>query len=192
MLLACNSSMKYGPNKQVKDARPLSQISFMKKLSRIQKDNYELSSNPILLDRAADSLKKYSIDSLSKVKDWEFIVRDINDNPNYSNPAVKSFFNGDVYNIELSSFLNGSKSIADTIAIDEAVNFIVTVPKIPKTKVFRSINESLSNLKPGDTVLVSGAVTVIDQNLKVNYAKWLNEPYSGRIDILPNSIKKKM
>jgi hypothetical protein len=80
----------------------------------------------------------------------------------------------------------------DTIASDNKVDFTYTILKTPKSNDLKKQLTVIKKLSKGDTVIVSGAVTHIDNNLKVNFASFFDEIFgTWAVDLLITDIHKK-
>lgn len=153
---------------------------------------YELTSNTAKQDNFSDSFTKFALDSLKNVKDWEFIVNGIDDNEFASNPIARNMLEGQpIYNLKLISIIDPSAITADTLSIDNYANFIITVPKKPNGALFIKQVELIKSLNSGDTVLVSGDITYVNNQLKVDFSDVVKDIYSSNIDILASDIKRK-
>lgn len=189
LLLCCNG--KHFKKRIQTDDRPKTQIAFMNKLAPLI-DDYDVQYNSVRFDKTAEDIKKYALDSLKNVKDWEFIVEEINDNEFMSSEVTLNALGYQpVYNLLLNSVIDNSKIDADTIPINNKINFIITIPKKPKTKVFLDISKKIATLKEGDTVYVSGAITKFNKNLEIDFSEFLKRYYTEYLEIFPLSIKKK-
>lgn len=176
---------------EITDTRPSSQISFVKRLGGYQ-FNYSLSSNSSLFDKTVDSLNKLALDSLKDVKNWEFIVEEINDNQHYSKAIAMNMLEGiEIYNLILRSPIDPITEYKDSVSISENVHFMITVPKKPKSPDFIKTVAEIKSLNVGDTVLVSGSITKLNKNLEVDFSDLVKELYTNYVDIFPKSIKKK-
>ena len=174
------------------DTRPKEQIYF---LNRVLADNdYDIRSNAILKDKHVKAFDAYAQDSLKNIKNWEFIVAEINDNEFFTNTFFSRFGdpNDKVYNLELLAPIKIDNSV-DTIAVDNMVNFIFTIPKEPKGKQLKKILSTIQSLAKDDVVIISGALTNIDNDLKVNFAPLFDKDlFEWKMDVLITDIRKKV
>ncbi|MGZ3755506.1 MAG: hypothetical protein ACXVAY_00845 [Mucilaginibacter sp.] len=172
----------------VPDNRPKDELYF---LNRVKAEaDYELSQNAVQKDMHIDAFNKYAKDSLKKIVNWEMIVTEINDNEFAANSVAKTLFGNNVYNVELVAPIKFDKSV-DTIAIDNRVDFTLTIPKKPKGDLVKAQLSTIQTLKKGDTVIVSGALTHLDDQSKVNFAEFYEHYQPWNIDLLQTEIHKK-
>ena len=173
------------------DPRPLEQQRF---LNRVKVDaDYSITSDAIKKDDHIVAFNKYAIDSLKSIKNWEMIVTEITDNSYNSSSFAKAFLDVDnhpVYNLLLVAPIKIDRSI-DTIAIDNKVEFTYTILKSPKGDNLKQQLVILKNLTKGDTVIVSGSITHLDESLKVNFASFYENFANWNVDLLLTDIRKK-
>lgn len=173
------------------DKRPKSQLLLMKKIKAYSID-YEILTNSAKPDQASEQFKKFTLDSLKDVKDWVMIVDGIDDNEFASSPLSRyTFADQPIYNLKLISIIDQSAVNTDTISIDNKVNFILTLPKKPKGDNFKKYVEVIKTLNQGDTIFFSGAITKIDNEMKVNLTDVVKQYMLTNLDLLPKSIRKK-
>lgn len=79
------------------------------------------------------------------------------------------FGRNEIYNLNLISILDLHLKNTETISIDNKASFTITLPKVPDNDKFKEMLGVLKTLTYGDTVLVSGAVTKINDDLKVDF-----------------------
>lgn len=176
----------------VTDTRPKAQIAFLQKV----KANSGLNSpvDATQKDEAISSLNKFVTDSLKDIKNWEFTVTGINDNPEEANSLVTVLGNAHaqpIYNLGLvSEFEQDTK--ADSIAIDNRLDFTYTTPKKPKNAKLTEILKVIKSLRRGDKVLVSGAIMHINDKGKVDLSEYFDDSLlTWNLDILISDIHKK-
>jgi len=173
------------------DNRPKDELYFLNRI-KAESDN-DVTSNAIKKDIHITAFNKYAADSLNKIYDWEMIVTEINDNQLEASSLAKALFdldNNPVYNLQLVSPIKIDKTV-DTIAIDNRVDFTYTVPKNPKGDTLKKQLTLIKTLSKGDTVIVSGALTHIDNGGKVNFASFYDQYLPWNVDLLLKSIRKK-
>jgi len=174
----------------IDDNRPKEELNFLNKAGAEYED---YDSNAAQKDKRVADFNKYATDSLKKIAGWEMIVSEVNDENFSSNSFAKAFFdldNNPVYNLELVEPIKYDKSV-DTIGINNRVEFTYTLPKTPKGDSLKKQLALIQNLKKGDTVIVSGALTHIDDNLKVNFAAVFDKGMPWQVDLLATSVRKK-
>ena len=175
------------------DNRPKDEIHFLKKVQ--DETDASVKENSAQEDLHIAAFNKYAIDSLKKVKNWELIVTGVDDDASNSNSFAKALFdlnNNPVYNLMLAAPIEIDRSV-DTIAISNRVDFTYTILKKPKGDTLKQQLTLIQQLKKGDTVIVSGALTHLD-NLKVDFSSFYN-PYettgNWNVDFLITDIHKK-
>lgn len=180
------------------DLRPKDQIAFMSKVNSIQ-NNFGISTNAALKDSITSGFNKYALDSLRSVKDWHLIVNEIDQSPEFSSSFAKAMYDLDkdpVYNIRLYSVIKDFETIdprLDSINAPQAdvVYFTYTIRKDERESNLKNHLSLIKTLKTGDTLLVSGSITHIGENLKPDFSEVIEESSSWELDILPTELKKK-
>lgn len=171
------------------DDRPKEEITFLSKV--LAESDQNVTSNAVSKDSHISAFNKYALDSLKHIVNWEMIVDEVNDNEYDSSSAGKVLFNGSpIYNLLLTAPVKIDRSV-DTIAIDNRVDFILTIPKQPKSDTLKKHLSVIQALKKGDTVIISGALTHLDNNGKVNFASFYDQTLPWKIDVLQTAIRKK-
>lgn len=171
-----------------KDPRPVAEVNFLNRIKA--ESDYEISSDAIKKDTHIAAFNKYSLDSLKNISGWDMIVTEINDNELSENSAMSKIgLAGPVYNIKLTAPIKIDKSV-DTLSIGNRVDFTYTIPKQPKGDALRKQMEIIKTLSKGDVVQVSGALTHLDDNGKVNFASFYDSYGPWNIDLLLIDIKK--
>ena len=171
------------------DARPKDQRYFLDKVEA--ESDYDITSNSIKKDFHIESFNKYAKDTLKEFKDWEFVVTEIND---YSTSAstigkLLGFDSGPIYNLVLVAPIKIDRSV-DTIAISNRVDFTYTLPKKPKNAGLLKQLSVIKTLSKGDVVLVSGALTHLDDKGKINFASFYDQMGPWNVDLMVNAIRK--
>lgn len=172
------------------DSRPQDQIHFLNKVQ----DNslYNIPSSAIAKDDAIAMFNKYAADSLTNIKNWQFQVVEINDASYDVNSVFKSLGNGDkaLYNLLLIAPVKIDNSV-DTIAINDGIDFTYTTPKNPKDEHLKKILATLKTLSKGDIVIISGAVTYVNDKGKVDFSPLFDDPLKiWNLDVLITDIRK--
>ena len=174
--------------KKADDERPKDQIHFLEKVKA--ESDVEVTSNALKKDSHIAAFNKYVLDSLKNVKVWKFIVDEINDNSFDANSITKTMGNGnEVYNLMLVAPIKIDNSV-DSIAMNNRVDFTYTIPKNPKGAVLKKQLEIIKGLNKGDVVIISGALTHIDDNGKVNFASFYDQYQPWKLDVLVSDIQK--
>lgn len=177
---------------ETKDARPSKQIAFMERLKTIKESYYDFYGNAVKFDSVANDLKNFALDSLKDIKEWEFIVKKIDDNFYSSGPLSRELFQGqDIYNLNLISILDVNSLFKGDQEILNFVNFKATVLKTPKSENLIKQMEVIKTLSIGDTVLIDGSVTKINNHLKVDFSDIVEPVFVNPIDLLITNIVKK-
>lgn len=173
------------------DSRPKEEISFLNRVKA--ESDYEVTSNAVKKDAHIKAFNKYSLDSLKNIKDWEFTVTEINDASSDANSFIKmlgDLDNNQIYNLVLVAPIKIDNSV-DSVAIDNRVDFTYTIPKNPKNAVLIKQLSILKTLQKGDVVIVSGALTHLDDNSKVNFESFYDQYGPWNVDLLLTDIRKK-
>ncbi|MFD2145479.1 hypothetical protein [Mucilaginibacter antarcticus] len=171
-----------------KDARPTTQVHFLNKV----KADSELqeTSDAIKRDMHVEAFNKYAADSLKNITGWEMIVTEINDN----DLSMNSFSSvlglaGPVYNLVLTSPIKVEASV-DSLSIDNRVDFTYTLAKSPKGDVLKKQLEVIKTLSKGDVVIVSGAITHVNDQGKIDFSSFYDTYGPWKLDLLLNDISK--
>ena len=171
------------------DNRPKAEIAFLSRV--LAESDYNVTSNAASKDSHISAFNKYAVDSLKQIANWEMIVDEVNDNEFSSSTAGKILFSDtEVYNVKMVAPVKIDRSI-DTIAIDNEVEFTLTIPKNPKTDTLKKQLSVIQTLKKGDTVIISGALTHLDKNGKINFASFYDQMLPWNVDVLQTAIHKK-
>lgn len=171
-----------------KDPRPAEETHFLNKVKA--ESDYEITSDAIKKDTHIEAFNKYALDSLKKISNWEMIVTEINDDSSSSNSLISKLGNGDpVYNLILIAPIQIDKSV-DSVAINNRVNFTYTIPKAPKGDALKKQLEIIKTLSKGDVITVSGSLTHLDDNGKVNFASFYNSYGPWNVDLLVTDLSK--
>ncbi|RFZ85697.1 hypothetical protein DYU05_08900 [Mucilaginibacter terrenus] len=197
LVTACGNQTKKNTRDQVSsetgdvDPRPADQVKFLNKVH----DNsaYEVTSNAAIKDAHITAFNKYALDSLKDFKNWEFIVSEINDNTYDANTVSKllGFNNNPVYNLKLVAPITIDKTV-DSIAIDNQVRFTYTTLKTPKGAELKKYLSVIKNLKKDDTVIISGAITHLDEHGKINFSNFFDDNMPWDVDLMLTDIHKKL
>ena len=187
---SANQNVQPQDSKDISDPRPKDQVYF---LTKIHADsNYDVTSNSIKKDAHIEAFNKYAKDTLKEFKDWEFIVDEVNDKSYDANTVSKvlGFDANPIYNLKLVAPINIDNSV-DTISIDNRVNFTCTIPKSPKTAQLKKALMVIKDLNKGDIIIVSGAVTHVDDKGKINFASFYDQDLPWNVDLMVSDIRKK-
>ncbi len=174
----------------VKDIRPKEQIYF---LNRVKADSHTFTyANALQTDNLIKAFNKYAIDSLKEIQSWEMIVSEINDDEYDASSFAKGMSMTDYpfYNLKLAAPVKIDKSV-DTTASDDRVDFVYTILKDPKGEELKKQLSIMQTLHEGDTVLVSGSITHLNDELKIDFTDVFQSFLPWKIDLLINDIKKK-
>jgi hypothetical protein len=172
--------------------RPKEEGHFLNKV--LAESDYDVTSNAIKKDEHIKLFNKYALDSLKEIKNWELIVTEINDNSADASSIVKTLGNANaapIYNLKLVAPIKIDNSV-DTIAIDNRVDFTFTTPKDPRNENLKRIVNTLKTLNKDDIVIVSGALTHINEEGKVDFAPFYDSYSPWDVDILLSDISKKV
>ncbi|GAA3994596.1 hypothetical protein [Mucilaginibacter dorajii] len=171
------------------DPRPKDEAAFFKRIAA--ESDYDVTSNAAKKDAHIIAFNKYALDSLKSIKDWEFKVTEVNDNSSDASSLVKTMGNPDaVYNLILVAPIKVDNSV-DSISISNRVDFVYSIPKEPKGDALKKQLDLIKTLTKNDVVIVSGALTHIDDKGKVNFASFYDQYLPWNIDLLLTSIRKK-
>ena len=171
------------------DQRSQDEVIFLNRVKA--ESDYEITSNAAKKDVHIAAFNKYALDSLKKVSGWEMIVTEINDNQYDQNTTAKVIFGGaPAYNLMLVAPIKIDKKV-DTIAIDNRVDFTVTIPKTANSEMLKAQLNVIKNLSKGDTVIVAGSITHLDEAGKVNFATFFDGVAYWKLDLLATDIQKK-
>jgi len=170
------------------DRRPKEEIAFLNRVKA--ESDYHIQSNAAQKDMHINAFNKYALDSLKTIVNWEMIVTGINDDTMDATTVAKMLLSSDVYNLQLVAPIKIDRSV-DTIAIDNRVDFTLTIPKTPKGDTLKKQLQVVQKLKAGDTVIVSGALTHLDDKGKINFASFYDKSLPWNIDLLQTKIRKK-
>jgi len=171
------------------DQRAQDELIFLNRIKA--ESDYEITSNAAKKDVHIAAFNKYALDSLKKVSGWEMIVTEINDNRYDQNKTAKVIFGGaPAYNLKLVAPIKIDKT-ADSIAVDNRVDFTVTVPKNANSEMLKAQLNVIKNLSRGDTVIVGGSITHLDEVGKVNFASFYDGMANWNLDLLATDIQKK-
>jgi hypothetical protein len=170
------------------DRRPTTQVNFMNKVKA--DSDYEITSDAIKKDTHIEAFNKYATDSLKNISGWEMIVTEINDN----DMAMNSFSSvlglaGPVYNLVLTAPIGIDRTV-DSLAINNRVDFVYTLPKSPKGDVLKKQLDIIKTLNKGDVVIVSGAITHVNDKGKIDFSPFYDEYGPWKLDLLLNTISK--
>lgn len=192
--LGCNM-----PNKQkVTETRPASQLKFNKIVDSISHD-YSTIDNAAKMDERVSFFNKYAQNELKDINNWEVVVNEVSDD-NYSKSSFADAIldpNLPVYNLKMYSVIRMYDKIdksRDSLNLPQGdVIFITcTVPKQEKqSKNGKSWLNVVKNASNGDTLLISGSITHIDENLKPDFRSLISEDGYWNVDLIPTEIKKK-
>lgn len=172
------------------DPRPKNQIYFLNKVHT--ESDYSITSNSIKKDAHIEAFNKYAKDTLKEFKNWEFIVDEVNDNRSDAN-TISQIFGWDenpIYNLIAVAPVKIDNSV-DTIAIDNRVDFVYTLPKSPKGASLKKQLLVIKDLNKGDIIIVSGAVTHLDNKGKINFASFYEQDLPWNVDLMVSDIRKK-
>jgi len=171
-----------------KDPRPVQEVSFLNRVKA--ESDYEITSNAVKKDAHIVAFNKYALDSLKNITGWEMIVTDVNDNSLSSNTVVSKLGDGSpVYNLVLTVLVKIDRSV-DSVGVDNRIDFTYTIPKDPKGDALKKQLAVIKTLNKGDAVIVSGALTHLDDSGKVNFASFYDSYGPWNIDLLLNNISK--
>jgi hypothetical protein len=171
-----------------KDPRPAAEVAFLNKVKA--ESDYDIASDAIKKDTHIEAFNKYALDSLKKISAWEMIVAEINDDELSSNSVMSKIgLAGPIYNVKLTAPIKLDKSV-DSIAIDNRVDFTITILKKPNGEVLKQQLAVIKTLKKGDVVIVSGALTHFDDDAKVNFASFYEQYSPWNIDLLLTDLSK--
>lgn len=188
--IACNVPQ----TKKKTDNRPASQLSLMRKLGALDGRMAELSTNAVLADNVADSLTKFALDSLKEVKEWELIVQEITEDSYGMSKLGELLYAGrPVYNLKMISLFDTTLPKADTLAIGTYVFMTYTIPKYVEGDDLKKQLAAIKSLSPGDTVLVSGSITMLNDQYKADFSPMVktDHTFGKSLDVLLTDIKKK-
>ena len=169
--------------------RPQSEVTFLNKVNEFQQA-YHVKQNANHVQSKIDAFHKYVVDSLMEVKEWAFILEEINEDFNKSNSIIRRVANSQdkVCNVALYSLID-INSTADTVSKDNVVNFTGSLVVSDKTK---SVIDQIKTLSPGDTVLASGSIAHLDNRLQPDFSDIIkNNKMPWNVDIVLTSIRKK-
>ncbi|MFD0792770.1 hypothetical protein ACFQZX_04035 [Mucilaginibacter litoreus] len=172
------------------DPRPKDQTYFLNKVKA--ESDYDITSNSIKKDAHIEAFNKYAKDTLKEFKDWQFVVDEVNDNDYEANTVSKilGFNVNPIYNLKLVAPIKIDNSV-DTIAIDNRVDFTYTIPKSPKGASLKKQLMVIKDLNQGDTIIISGAVTHLDDKGKINFAPFYDQYLPWNVDLIVSEIRKK-
>lgn len=170
------------------DIRPAEQVSFLKRVKA--ESDFEVASDAIKKDTRIAAFNKYASDSLKSISGWEMIVTEINDDPLSSNTVMTAIGNGSpVYNVVLTAPVKIDRSV-DSVAVDNRVDFTYSIPKEPTSDALKKQLAIIKTLSKGDVIIVSGSLTHLDDNGKVNFASFYDHYTNWNIDLLLTGVKK--
>lgn len=193
VILSCNQSLK---NKavSVSDDRPKSQLYFNHMVDSLSND-YQTTNNSAKADLRYEEFKKYALDSLKEIKDWVVLVNEVSDYVGDANSTapLRMDLSKPIYNLKMYSVIRMYDKInpsLDSVNLPQGdVIFLTyTTPKSPKDKKFIDLIKSVNN---GDTLLVSGSLTHINQDYKIDFKDMMKTGYAWNFDLLASEIKKK-
>lgn len=198
LFVSCNSpaSKQTTPTAATQDApaedtetRPKEQTAF---LTRVKAESdFSIGSNAAQKDDHIAAFNKYAKDSLKKITNWEMLVTNVNDNSLDESSFAKAMFgSNEVYNLVLVCPIKIDKTV-DTIAMDNRVNFTYTIPKSPTSEGLKKQLAIIKSLDKNDAVIVSGSLTHLDGNMKVNFEEFFNSYQPWNVDLLITDIRKK-
>jgi len=171
------------------DQRAQDELIFLNRIKA--ESDYEITSNAAKKDVHIAAFNKYALDSLKKISGWEMIVTEINDKNYDQNTTAKVIFGGaPAYNLKLVAPITVDKK-TDTIAIDNRVDFTVTIPKSANSEMLKTQLNIIKNLSRGDTVIVAGSITHLDEAGKVNFSTFYDGMANWNLDLLATDIQKK-
>ncbi|MES2060836.1 MAG: hypothetical protein V4456_02890 [Bacteroidota bacterium] len=185
------SSSVIDPTEVPADSRPKDQIQFLNKVG--DNSNLNMPSSAIAKDGVIAAFNKYAADSLTSIKNWEFQVTAIDDESYHANSVFKSLGNGNepIYNLILVAPVKIDNSV-DTIAIIDRIEFTYTTPKNPKNESLKKVLTTLKSLANGDIVLISGAVTHVNDKGKIDFSSFFDDSLMvWNLDVLITDIRKK-
>lgn len=178
-------------------SRPSDQIQLMHKIESISRD-YSILQNAAKADLEIASFNKYAEDSLKDVKNWVVVVNEINDDPSSANSFAKGMFDlsRPVYNLIMYSTVTNNAEInpvLDSINHPQAeVVFLnYTLPKDPSNQKLIAQIDLIKHLNPGDTLLVSGAVTHLNSHLKPDFSEVIMTTGEWHLDFLVTDMTRK-
>jgi hypothetical protein len=174
---------------EAKDTRPKDQIYFLKKV-KADRETHLFTSNAAVMDSVKAAFNKYALDSLKNIRSWEMIVDELNDNISSTSSVAEVTFdkyNTPLYNLKLVTSAKIDNP-GDTIAYEDRTDYTYTIPKNPTDDFLKKQLEIIKTLKFGDTVIVSGSLTHVEDG-KIDFTPLFDKRWD--IDILITDIKKK-
>lgn len=178
-------------------SRPNDQIQLMHKVDSISHD-YSGFENAAKADLNIAAFNKYAEDSLKDVKDWVVVVNEINDYPSSASSFAKAMFdlNQPSYNLIMYSTIKNNiepDPVLDSINHPQAdiVYLNYTLPKEPTNEKLISQVNFIRQLEKGDTLLVSGAITHLNSQLKPDFSELIKGSGEWHLDFLVTDLRKK-
>ena len=199
LISACARNTQSKKHIDLVDNRPKDQISFMNRISSIKDDYVNTYGNSAKLDMKIDSFTGYALDSLKNIKNWVVVVNEINDNPYSANSFANGFYDLNstpVYNLMLySTIKNYDKVDASLDSINhpqaDVVFMTYSILKKPKGDILKKQVELIKTLNWGDTLLVSGSITYLNEKLKPDFSKFFKDSGEWQLDLWATDIRKK-
>lgn len=178
---------------------PASEIKFLKLVDSLRDDNLSTDGNAIKTDKKIQDFNKYAVDSLKEVKDWIVVVNEVNDSPMGASSTGALLFNVDsVYNLRMYATIRNFTEKEFDKSLDslnhpqaDVVFLTYTVPKAPTDEKLKKHLDIIKKLSMGDTLLISGAVTRLNKDLKPDFSELIKSYGEWEVDFLATDIKKK-
>ena len=169
------------------DLRPKDEIAFLNRVN----DEMEFNGNSNAADKDAHVLafNKYVRDSVQHVTGWEMIVTGVNDDAFRASSTAQRLDNdeGSCYNVMLAAPIKPYKG--DPLTAGNEVEFTYSLGKNPDDPLLIKRIEIIKALNPGDTVIVSGAVTHLDGDKFLNFEELYGQLWN--IDLVATKFEKK-
>ncbi|HVT63115.1 MAG TPA: hypothetical protein VHD33_06495 [Legionellaceae bacterium] len=183
------------PVNRTPDTRPKEEIAF---LNRVNAEGEFTGThvNSVLQDAHIKAFDKYAYDSLKHISNWKMIFLSVDDDQANTNSvaSVLGINANPCYNVRLTAPINLIKSedeFGNNISYGNRVDFTYTVLKTPNDTNLEKRIELIKDLKMGDTVLVSGALTHVNGDGKPSFAVfYIDAGTKWNVDLIATKFEK--